>query len=179
LQVKTQAPVVQAPEITLEPAGAPLQLLLHVPQVFASVTDDSQPEEVFPSQSRNPLEHDPVKPQTPPVQERPAAGTFTTVLEQRTPQPPQLVGSLSVLSGQPLPRMSLQSVKPAAQTSEQTPASQVGVSTLGRPEQSLPQPPQLVGSAVVSTSQPRVTSPSQSAWVASHTTLQEPALQEA
>ncbi len=132
----------------------------------------SQPSvSLSPLQSANPGSQVPL--QTPALQER-----VTWLAEQDVAQAPQLLGSELRSVSQPSVRLSpLQSAKPGAQVPLQTPALQDGVTWLA--EQTVAQPPQLLGSELTLTSQPSVRlSPLQSAKPGTQAPLKTPALRE-
>jgi hypothetical protein len=99
------------------------------------------------------------------VPQRPAEHTWAPAQAAR--HAPQFARSLVVLTSQPLAAIPSQSAKPALQVNPQAPAAQVAVALAGA-EHALPQRPQCVVLARVSTSQPLVAMPSQ---------LSKPALQ--
>ena len=69
------------------------------------------------------------------------------------PQRPQFAGSVRTSASQPLAAERSQSAKPASQTKLQLPPTHTG-EELGRSAQTVPQPPQLDGSFIVSTHEP-------------------------
>jgi hypothetical protein len=81
---------------------------------------------------------------------------------QAFPQEPQLAGSEVVSTSHPFVGSPSQSAKPGAQASVQALAVQVGLA-FASAGHATPQPPQLAGSEVMSTSHPFVGTPSQSA----------------
>ena len=100
----------------------------------------------------------------------------TLLVEQTTPQPPQLLTFAAVLTSQPSVRLlPLQSAKPAVHAPLQTPPPHCAATLLL--EQVAPQPPQLFASPFTLTSQPSTCLlPLQSAKPAVHAPLQTPAV---
>ena len=159
--VVVQSTVVQTPATQDAPFA---QALPQTPQLAGSlVTLTSHPSAIWPSQSAKPVLHEVIRQPLATQPEVPLA----TIAGQTLPQPPQLLGS-SAVTAQVTPQhvWAEGHGEPAPQPPTQVPPEHE--SPAG---QALLQPPQLAGSVSVFTSQPSVTTLSQSAKPGAHATM--------